>query len=184
MRRRLFTLCSALSLLLFAAVCVLWIRSYGLSDQLDWASEGGSGAVHTAAGHLVVGMFRGDCSRQSADFYRMKYTREIANRPYNVLIFLDNATWDIDTSWTRAGFAWEVKGNVHVIAVAPFWSVAVATAALPLAWTMIQWLSRRSRRRRRSMGLCPSCGYDLRASSGRCPECGAVGDVKAGRCPT
>ena len=29
MKRRLFTLCSALSLLLCAAVCVLWVRSYG-----------------------------------------------------------------------------------------------------------------------------------------------------------
>src|SRR5687767_9332047 len=29
MRRKLFTLCSAVSLLLCAAVCVLWVRSYG-----------------------------------------------------------------------------------------------------------------------------------------------------------
>ena len=32
MRRRLFTLCSALSLLLFVAVCVLWVRSYRVVD--------------------------------------------------------------------------------------------------------------------------------------------------------
>ena len=28
--------------------------------------------------------------------------------------------------------------------------------------------------RRERLGLCPECGYDLRASPGRCPECGAT----------
>ena len=31
-----------------------------------------------------------------------------------------------------------------------------------------------SRRRRRRIGRCPRCGYDLRASPGRCPECGTI----------
>jgi hypothetical protein len=37
----------------------------------------------------------------------------------------------------------------------------------------------RARRRRAAAGLCPLCGYDLRASPGPCPECGAGPEAPA-----
>ena len=49
----------------------------------------------------------------------------------------------------------------------PWWCVAVATAVLPAIGL------RQRLRRRRPPGVCPGCGYDLRATPDRCPECGA-----------
>ena len=46
-----------------------------------------------------------------------------------------------------------------------------ATAALVVLWQRLEHAAELPNRRRR-MGLCPACGYDLRASPGRCPECG------------
>ena len=50
----------------------------------------------------------------------------------------------------------------------PFWFCMLLTAVLPVVWV------ERKRRvcRCRAMGICLTCGYDLRASKDRCPECG------------
>ena len=68
---------------------------------------------------------------------------------------------------------WHDKLDVPVWSV-PYWPLVTATAVPPLLW-----LGSRTRRvlilrRRRRLGLCPNCGYDLRGSrgAGRCSECG------------
>ena len=94
-----------------------------------------------------------------------------------------NHDWsDKDVNWQRGGFAWYEKrkasGVVHAIGVAPFWSVAAAAAALPVARLALRRLAHMRDRRRIFSGLCPSCGYDLRASVGRCPECGTDASLR------
>lgn len=56
-----------------------------------------------------------------------------------------------------------LAGVLFLIAVA-------ASVALRVVQARRWW----RRRKRQIAGLCPECGYDLRATPGRCPECGAV----------
>jgi hypothetical protein len=57
----------------------------------------------------------------------------------------------------------------------PYWSVLLSSGGLPV-FALIQFrrqLLAARRARRRSLGQCVRCSYDLRATPDRCPECGA-----------
>lgn len=53
----------------------------------------------------------------------------------------------------------------------PFWWL-VPVGAVPLTVWGVMTHRRRRQRQRAGLGLCLTCGYDLRASNERCPECG------------
>jgi hypothetical protein len=77
------------------------------------------------------------------------------------------------------GFGWTVRndppnGVIYVTGWAiyfPCWFGALVAGPTPLI-AGLGFLMRVRQRRRRARGLCPLCGYDLRASPTRCPECG------------
>ena len=52
------------------------------------------------------------------------------------------------------------------------------TVLILIAWLLRPVVRRYLRSRRKVDGLCPSCGYDLRATLERCPECGLIAGAK------
>ena len=74
---------------------------------------------------------------------------------------------------TRISFSGYVLLAVHMV-----WTIVpnAIVIGIGLAQRVRQRLIQRRAIRRRTAGLCGTCGYDLRASSGTCPECGAMID--------
>ena len=158
MRRRLFTFFAALSLLLCVAVCGLWVRSYWHSDAVV-----AYGATKT---HGVL-------SRRGVVY--------LVREPAAVWVGVVPVTWERVSRPASAGAPMPPEASRFLgfgyagvqgsqIAGAPWWSVFLLTVCPSLL------LLRATRRafRDRAAGLCPACGYDLRATPERCPECGSV----------
>jgi hypothetical protein len=194
MKRHVFNLLTALSLLLFLAVCVMWVRSYfegevfnlppgGVVDTTASAPmQGGTltwrrqYSVHSGAGRLQL-------VRQEMQDTRVSKPGRIVLAPGEAVIELSTMGLG-DVSYRGAGFGYfrrdkqpysrpPVSGwywGFLVVSV-PYWAVVLAAAVMPLLWWR-SFVQRRRRLRRERAQLCPACGYDLRATPGRCPECG------------
>jgi hypothetical protein len=155
----------AVSALLLVASCVLWVRSYRLTDQLKltramgrerWGYEC---TIDFCAGEMGVTIW-GEHAASSLP--------TAAKWSIHSYRFSAPAT----TFWGRRGFTplhhdvdpgkmWQYWIDV------PIWLPVLFTFILPAA-TVVAWL----RRKRMKEGHCPWCGYDTRATPDRCPECG------------
>ena len=91
--------------------------------------------------------------------YQVSPTLRIAGAPVPVAFFhLENGNWvDFIVG----------PGLLMDFIIVPSLVTMPASASL-----IVRQRRRRRADRRSRVGLCPACGYDLRASAGRCPECG------------
>ncbi len=172
MTRRILAAFSIVSLLLCFATTALWVRSYWVSDYLLWRSHGWA-SRYIAAHRGSLDMMRAQSVPDEFQLGHVPIAR--AHSPH----------WSaVSPQFSALGFACYADPDIHhgVIdhlgqrpiplteAIVPIWPFVLLMMVLPGVWL------RRicSHRRRVRLGLCLTCGYDLRATPERCPECGTV----------
>jgi hypothetical protein len=166
MRRKLLGFVAALSLPLFVAVCVLWVRSYRTPAKprfpavdLNFGTPGRTvWIVRASRGSMTLGRVRWD----------------------------DPALGGRPSSWSHG--RWRFYANRHywvdpvgkygslTFLTSPCWAVTLVLSLLPSGRSYCVVREWRRTRLLGNTGRCPTCGYDLRATPDQCPECGAVPD--------
>jgi len=193
--RRLARIRVVLSLLLFVATVVLWVRSYFVADRWGYqqiqrfplGAEHTTRWISTDAGRLEFlysYLFYSDVFMittggdpiltPSKSFFHWSN----AKKPISDWGIRPHPTPDLVVTHRFLGFEYKVvnptprtRDFLRTVSLSmPLWFVALCSGTPPL----LAWRRYRRRKRSANQNRCPSCGYDLRATPERCPECGTI----------
>ena len=192
MKRIILRLLDLISMLSLIVVSVLWALTYSAPPvhaqaklgRWEWRVFLWQGRFELDCTHLYItpvvgpalGPFGYDESKDSA---LHSWSQRFIYRSHSFK-GLRVAYYESPASGTIQGQGLGPHGNAAEWGIcrgvqAPFWTVALALAILPVS-SVIFNLIRRRRERRRNPKACIQCGYDLRATPDRCPECGRLAD--------
>src|SRR6266566_1074716 len=151
MFRKIVHTCAALSLLLCIASVTLWIRSYHITsptlkiaDSINIRKTDPRYWILTHPGQLTLWRQVGKNWVHPLNSFKFLGTQ------FGGLYGQNSMLWDL---------------------ILPFWLLTTLFALLPLLYLLLLYRLIQKNLRTES-GLCPTCGYDLRASPNPCPECG------------
>jgi hypothetical protein len=193
LRRWLFNILSAISLLVAAATAIVWIRSYWIQDSLLWTHGSDQPYISLETREAVCGrgglQFSHDYWEWRRDFQGFVPTshhfQHTSSRspiyPYFINLHIQKPP-TTDIRFKGFEFAYLNYRDPFMMGGYPIETVREQSVTFPLAaiffpaiFLSVLWKRREIKQRRRlTKGLCTNCGYDLRATPDRCPECGTV----------
>jgi hypothetical protein len=187
---RLHTVFAVSAMLIFAAVAMVWIKSYWKGNGIGYMTyridspNAGQRFIHDAemiSGSLTIGSERADLTRPG----EVEYAKQAAHGLY---IYSPQPRY-ANINWTQRISVWNHLGFFHLTdpgsnrstfsrIVLPGWFLVLVTASLCGPVLLFSLRARRSAMRWEA-GQCQRCGYDLRETPIRCPECGTTVAVTA-----
>lgn len=170
-RRTSLAMASVLSFLVMIAAVVLAMGGSIRRWQptlFRYQFEYGGVLIFASSGKLVV-MYRetlraGDQVPRTYEELRIREPHMGHIRFLGIEIAREGGVIDSSKSGKKAGV--DMLSYIRF----PFWLIILLSAILPAIWFFR--FRARTTQRRKEMGFCLTCGYDLRASKDRCPECG------------
>jgi hypothetical protein len=179
MSRRTRQILFALNLLLLAGFSLACIASQFVGFSVAILGGGRGYVFDTVRGEISL------------------WTAPIANTPkqpvrymfynsldsFTVAEIFDAPRNPVDRAWVGFGFGYARSSDLYYgppvpaghfahVAVAPYWFLIALSSVWPVL-RIVRRLDAQRTQRRLSLGLCTTCGYDLRATSMRCPGCGS-----------
>jgi hypothetical protein len=162
MKRRLFNLLAALSLLMCVATVALWVHCSSRCECFVW--EGSRWEISLLASRHEMALAIELFDRPMG--YRGPKHRSL--RPVFVIDLQQRCPHFIGGAGFGFGYGAAIPVQHQFGLFLPPSLVVVAASGLAV------YFRHRAKRSIRLPGMCPSCGYDLRATPDRCPECGTV----------
>jgi hypothetical protein len=166
--RILLNAATGVSLVICVVTLVLWVRSRHITER--FGGSGNRSFVVAGGGEFAIYLRRHpDGFFLPDEWHRYQFSRNSPAGDFLKGVIERGRLWralGITASFEEIG---SPPAVTIVCAVIPYSIPISLAAALPVARTAARLM-----RRRPPTGLCPACGYDLRATPDRCPECGTV----------
>jgi hypothetical protein len=167
-KRRLFNLLAAVSLVLCVATVALWVRSFCVGDQVNYYTAG-------LRSRYSMGTIRQNFVFSRLDIAFSTSIRALPKEGWSYSCIASTGAQDYPSPQAKVqflGLAFErivfARSFSLERATVPIWMVLMLFVMPVGGWLILhKSIPKRS-------GLCQRCGYDLRASKDRCPECGSA----------